>query len=412
MLQIMFGYSKYYVDSLSENVKRGNQRKLEQGILPNRPPLGYRNDPESRTIVVDPRTFPTIRRIWDLALTGCYSVRQIRDMAEHEWGFRTPKRKRSGGKALVAGTIYTILSNRFYTGIIEWKGTVYPGKHEPMVTLDEFERMQRIVGRPGRPAPQKHVFAYSGLIRCGTCGCAVTAETQTNRYGYRYEYYHCTKKRRDMCCPERYVEREELERQILAYLRRCQISDEVHRWAISKTRENAAVQTKADAAQVEALKSVLADAERGVGTLTDLRVRELIDDAEYVARRDKLHGEAARIRQQLSTREASNAYWLEPLHALLSFNKLAVFWFESGNAEQKRLVLASVGSNLTISNKILSIQAAEPFGQVPKKADILQLCALVDDVRELSRKDTFQNMISGIKRLEAMMQDNNQARSA
>jgi len=34
MLSIAFSQSKYYVDNLSENVKRGNRQKLRKGILP------------------------------------------------------------------------------------------------------------------------------------------------------------------------------------------------------------------------------------------------------------------------------------------------------------------------------------------------------------------------------------------
>jgi DNA invertase Pin-like site-specific DNA recombinase len=45
MLAVMFGQSKYYVDSLSENVKRGNRLKLNKGWLPGLPPLGYLNEP-------------------------------------------------------------------------------------------------------------------------------------------------------------------------------------------------------------------------------------------------------------------------------------------------------------------------------------------------------------------------------
>ncbi len=49
MLSIIFGYSKYYVDSLSENVKRGNRTKVENGWLPNFAPTGYLNDKETKT---------------------------------------------------------------------------------------------------------------------------------------------------------------------------------------------------------------------------------------------------------------------------------------------------------------------------------------------------------------------------
>src|ERR1700743_1099388 len=43
MLQIMFGQSKYYVDNLSINVKRGMNKKASLGWLPNKAPLGYKN---------------------------------------------------------------------------------------------------------------------------------------------------------------------------------------------------------------------------------------------------------------------------------------------------------------------------------------------------------------------------------
>ena len=43
MLAIMFGQSKYYVDALSENIRRGNRTKRDKGWLPGRAPVGYLN---------------------------------------------------------------------------------------------------------------------------------------------------------------------------------------------------------------------------------------------------------------------------------------------------------------------------------------------------------------------------------
>lgn len=77
MLSIMLGYSKYYVDSLSENVKRGNRAKLERGWRPNQAPLGYINDKETKTVVKDPVHFPLVRKMYDLMLTGTHSPKQI-----------------------------------------------------------------------------------------------------------------------------------------------------------------------------------------------------------------------------------------------------------------------------------------------------------------------------------------------
>ena len=53
MLSIAFGQSKYYVDSLSENTKRGLRQKVRREEYPGVAPLGYINDVRTKTIVVD-----------------------------------------------------------------------------------------------------------------------------------------------------------------------------------------------------------------------------------------------------------------------------------------------------------------------------------------------------------------------
>jgi len=81
MLQIMFGQSKYYSDALSENVKRGNRTKIEKGWRPNQAPLGYLNDPVTKTIIKDPLHFPLVRNMFDLMLTGANSPKTIAILA-------------------------------------------------------------------------------------------------------------------------------------------------------------------------------------------------------------------------------------------------------------------------------------------------------------------------------------------
>ena len=55
MLSIAFGQSKYYVDSLSENTKRGLRQKVRRGECPGQAPLGYLNDRLNKKIRVLPR---------------------------------------------------------------------------------------------------------------------------------------------------------------------------------------------------------------------------------------------------------------------------------------------------------------------------------------------------------------------
>jgi Recombinase zinc beta ribbon domain len=67
---------------------------------------------------------------------------------------------------------------------------IYQGKHEPLVSIEMWERVQGVMdGRWAKKAKRgKHDFAFSGLIGCAQCGCAVVGEIKKDRY----VYYHCT----------------------------------------------------------------------------------------------------------------------------------------------------------------------------------------------------------------------------
>jgi DNA invertase Pin-like site-specific DNA recombinase len=138
MLNIIFGQSKYYVDSLSENVKRGNRTKLEKGWYPGMAPLGYLNEKSQKIIIKDPERFNIVKKMWELMLTGNYTPPKILEIANNEWGLRTRRFKKIGGKPLSRSGIYCIFTNPFYCGQMIRDGEVYLGKHEPMVSIDCF----------------------------------------------------------------------------------------------------------------------------------------------------------------------------------------------------------------------------------------------------------------------------------
>jgi len=70
MLSIAFGQSKYYVDNLSENVKRGNRQKIRNGVWPNKAPLGYDNDRLTKTININPEKSKVIKKAFELFIQG------------------------------------------------------------------------------------------------------------------------------------------------------------------------------------------------------------------------------------------------------------------------------------------------------------------------------------------------------
>jgi hypothetical protein len=71
----------------------------------------------------------------------------------------------------------------------------------------------------------KHDLPFSGLIRCGHCGCAVIGEIKKGKY----IYYHCTGQRGK--CPEKYVRQEMIEAQFCDAVRRIVLPEPFVGWA-------------------------------------------------------------------------------------------------------------------------------------------------------------------------------------
>jgi hypothetical protein len=379
MLSIIFGYSKYYVDSLSENVRRGNRTKIQHGWMPGMAPLGYLNDKEAKTIVVDPERFPLVQQMWRLMLTGAYPPRRIWEIATGNWKLRTVQRKRIGGKLISLSAVYRILTNPFYSGVLELDGKVIPGKHEPMVTIDEFEKVQSLLRKPGRPRETRE-FAYTGMIRCGECGFSVTGEEKINRYGYHYTYYHCTKRRLDLRCGQPYVSLASLERQIVGFLEEIQLPDRFHRWALARL-ESKEVGAKEDkAAQMDSLRRSQAAVVKELQNLTHIRIRDLITDEDYLREKQERERQQIGLAQQLKNLETADSRF-EPAKALVSLNNRLVSRFQAGDLEKKRLILTIVGSNLALTDHKLNIDVKKPFRRWTKSAGFSDLRAFVRDIR-------------------------------
>ena len=81
MLNIAFGQSKYYVDSLSENVKRGIRQKLRRGEWPALAPPGYLNELRTHTIVQDPLRSKAIKNLFLAYAVGEKSLKYLQKLS-------------------------------------------------------------------------------------------------------------------------------------------------------------------------------------------------------------------------------------------------------------------------------------------------------------------------------------------
>jgi site-specific DNA recombinase len=389
MLAIIFGQSKYYVDVLSENIKRGNRTKREKGWMPGRAPVGYlngRSESGERNIIPDPECFPVVRQLWTTFLTGGYSVPQLLHIATNDLGLRTPRRKRSGGGPLSVAGIYRVLGNPFYAGHMTFGGQWYPGKHQAMITVAQFERAQGLLGRTNAARPKKHEFPYTGIMRCGVCNSSITAENKVNRFGSRYLYYHCTHKSRFKACREGSVEERDLEKQTTAFLKTIYCDEKEVKELLAIIEEERAKEASAGIGTQLTLQKALESCTRNIDSLTKMRYRELISDEEFTRQRVALMQEQTKLSQRLE--QLNGEQWIEPSRNLFLFSNRAVYWLTHGTTTQKRTIFATIGSNPTLMAKQLSLHVAPPFSILQQKRSFTTLWTIVHDVRTFFRTES------------------------
>jgi len=391
MLSIIFGQSKYVVDKLGKDVKRGQRAKLQLGWMPGLAPLGYRNYHDLETgqhiIVPDPQRFEMVKRMWTLMLTGAYTASRVLEIATEEWGFKTPRRAKSGDRPLSYSGIYRILNNPFYYGWFGYNGTLYQGKHEPMITEEEFWRVQQLLERKGRPRPKEKLFAYTGLIRCGECGSMVTAEEkfkfikkeQTTRH---YVYYHCTKKRKlHPACKQRCIEVQALEEQMLDILEPLSVERDFLDWGVKYLRELSEQEVTGREAVFASVQSAYESTQKQLDELLSIRLRGLIDDEMFDMRRVLLQKERNRLKVQLDDTENRADRWLELAENVLRFSYLLANRFNSASVDEKRVILETIGSNWILKDKKLTFEPVKPYCYVKKSRKISIWRDAVKDVR-------------------------------
>jgi len=401
MLQIMFGQSKYYVDNLSVNVKRGMRKKFEMGWLPGMPPIGYKNDRDTGTIVPDPQRFDLVRRMWALVLSGGYSVREITRIANEDWGLTTLTRKRIGGRPIALASTYKIFNNAFYAGMLVRAGETRAGKHPPMITMEEFEQVRAFLGRPDRPRPIANQFAYTGLIVCA-CGQSVTAEKKVKPSGRTYTYYHCTRRRRPRC-GQPAATLQSIEASILAELRSIElpvpIAGALLKYFKTSTKDAEALEAARQTSIADALKKTRSE----LLALTDLRLRSLLDDDEFLRRREKLKRRELKLEQQAQPQDAG--VMLELAECAISFRNYAADWFLNGDHEDKRIILGALCSNAVLRDGKLSIQARFPFRKEDQPVNCRFERGSVEDVGTANmRLGEAKRLIRIVKMLEMRAQ--------
>jgi hypothetical protein len=181
-----------------------------------------------------------------------------------------------------------------------------------------------------------------------------------------YTYYHCTKTKNPECS-QKCLSGKELDRQIDDYLARIQISERFRDWAIKYLHElhenESTSRNDIIHAQQLAYRECLGQIDNLVKLKTSTRNADgsLLSDEEYGKQRLALLKEKAGLEELLRDAGHRVLQWLKLSEETFDFACTARERFAKGDPMTKKEILLAIGSNLTLRDKKLCIEAKKPF---------------------------------------------------
>ncbi|KKS74782.1 MAG: Recombinase [Candidatus Gottesmanbacteria bacterium GW2011_GWC2_42_8] len=362
MLSIAFGQSKYYVDNLSENVKRGIRQKLRNGVWPGKAPLGYYNDLKVHSICIDPVNSRIVKAAFELFVSGNKS---FTDIARFLFSKGI---KRKTGTIPHINQIRNILANKFYVGIFYHNGEIYEGTHKCFISKDLFRRAQERLKKLDRPRNKGHNFPFVGIARCKECGGAVTAEIHrkfyksTNRHA-DYIYYRCTKKFGQ--CSQKYISENNFEKQLRKIILDSSLPLSWERNWRKRLADVEIDEQKSALTKITQLKEDYSEVNTKLNLLLDSFLDRTIEAEIYKSKKNELMEKRMRIQEKIGEIEKNGSSWLEPMR---NFMDSALQAQKSARAKDNNQELGiigkTVGSNFFLENRRLSVSLRQPFAML------------------------------------------------
>ena len=282
-----------------------------------------------------------IAQLYTAYAAGGHSLESLQTLSK-EIGLLSRRK----GVPLSLSVLLRILQNPVYYGMFMHKGEMYQGDHEPIVSKQLFDEVQRVILKRGKPRKQKWVrpFVFLGMFKCGECGRSITAEKKVKKSGLSFTYYRCTKK--GTTCRQKYLRDQGLERQVDAYVQKVALRPE---WAdamlkqLEKDRQEAA---HSQAPLAQGLEREYAAVKAKLDRLMSAYLEGALELGEYQAKKKELLELKADIKERTANFGLGGLYWLEPMKRWILSSRKAknlASWIE------KRDFLPDIGSNFVLA---------------------------------------------------------------
>lgn len=362
MLQMTMSQSQYFSAKLSKDVKRGVNKKIRIGQLAGRAPEGYINNKADKTTELDPLRHKHIRKVFDMYLSGDFTIPEIKKMLDDS-GYLTIKRSKVGGTKIARSTIYKILTNPRYCGRIPNPSypddidLMYKADFPAIITVGEYLKIQGMLGTRGRSRyVTKKQFELKGIFKCGECGCSITAERKSkllkNGSINYHVYYHCTRKKP---CAQRNIAERELFGEIDSLLKKYELPTQLYKWGLEAIENFATneLELRIDSSILRSDKAKLIKTK--LSQLLDHLTDGNIDPDEFKLQKAKLKAELKSIEQISSEAIDKSRNWHEVVGKALDKLHSATDSFKEAEHSTRKDIVNAIGYNPQLIDKRIRI---------------------------------------------------------
>ena len=191
-LNMLLSFAQFEREVTGERIRDKIAASKRKGIWMGGPvPLGY--DVRDRKLVVNDAEAEQVRHIMERYL----ALETVPALAEelNDQGYRTKVQRRAsgphkGGCIFRRGTLYHLLSNRIYRGMIVHKGKAYAGEHQAIVDEDLWNRVQARLAEnacgSSRRKRHQHPSLLVGKVFDGEGRKMTPSHAQRGKRRYRY----------------------------------------------------------------------------------------------------------------------------------------------------------------------------------------------------------------------------------
>jgi len=341
--------AKNYVDNLSEEVKKGMHQKCEEGHYPGMAPIGYLNVREGgrSLLAIDPERALLVRNLFDLYDRGTHSIEALAEYA------RTSGLRGKKGGLIGPAVIHNALRNPLYAGQFYWGGKHYVGRDPALIPWELFERVQaRLDGHPYTRGRQ-HDFAFSGLVTCGHCGGAVTAEIKKEKY----VYYHCGYR----CRAEKFIPEAKLSAMFVAATRPLKLPEDVREAFVASLRDSRR-EVEVDArSRIAAAQARLERVTRLINAAYEDKLEGRIDDGFFNAKRAEWEAQRAEAADEIQRLTRASAKNIDTAIQVFELANRAYDLLNSREPREQRRLLEVLFSNFVLAEGRLTVTWRKPF---------------------------------------------------